>query len=80
MRRSRSTVINLALILMQVLTPWVHAHTGGETMGFLHVPGLERLAYGAPAVTDEAVADPADIIVGVPVGVELGGNRLGGGW
>jgi hypothetical protein len=78
MRRSRSTVINLALILMQVLAPWVHAHTGGETMGFLHVPGLERLAYGATAVTDGAVAHPPDIILGVPAGVQTGGNRLGG--
>jgi hypothetical protein len=36
-------VFFILLVLMQVIAPWVHAHTGRETGGFWHVPGLEFL-------------------------------------
>jgi len=57
------------LTLMQVIAPWVHAHTGGETGGFLHVPGLEFLAKGEKVLAqlDTSPIDQ-DVIVGVQAG------------
>lgn len=51
---------------MQVIAPWVHAHTGDETGGFLHVPGLEFLSK-AGETSAQADAPPLDddVIIGV---------------
>lgn len=57
------------LALMQVIAPWVHAHTGTETGGFLHVPGLEFLSK-AGETSAQADAPPLDhdVIIGVQAG------------
>ncbi|CAI8888244.1 conserved protein of unknown function [Methylocaldum szegediense] len=54
---------------MQVIAPWVHAHTGTETGGFLHVPGLEFLSK-ATETSAQADAPPLDhdVIIGVQAG------------
>jgi len=57
------------LTLTQVIAPWVHAHTGGETGGFLHVPGLEFLSKsGETAAQADAPPLDRDVIVGVQAG------------
>lgn len=76
MSRPRSIFLCLLLILVQLLSPWVHAHTGGETGGQLHMPGLERLHGPKSAFTDEADASVMDILVGVQAGIELSGQSL----
>jgi hypothetical protein len=57
------------LALMQMLAPWVHAHTGVEKGGLLHMPGLEFLAGGETgcAVLD-AQPGGTDLIVSVQAG------------
>lgn len=54
---------------MQVIAPWTHAHTGDETGGFLHVPGLEFFSKTGKA-TIQADAPPLerDVIIGVQAG------------
>jgi hypothetical protein len=54
---------------MQVIAPWVHAHTGNETGGFLHVPGLEFFSKTGKAAI-QAYVPPLDrdIIIGVQAG------------
>lgn len=57
------------LVLTQMLMPWVHAHTGVEKGGFLHVPGLEFLAEtGKGCAAADAQPGGAGLIVGVQVG------------
>lgn len=65
------------LVLMQLLAPWVHAHTGTETGGFLHLPGLESLAKSGEAHAAAGLqAGMADLIVGVQVGVPNDGQGV----
>jgi len=77
MSRRRSIFLCLLLILVQLLSPWVHAHTGGETGGQLHIPGLERLHVQKSALSVEADASATDILVGVQAGIEHSGQALG---
>ena len=77
MNRLRSIFLCSLLILVQLLSPWVHAHTGGETGGALHIPGLERLHGPKSAFSDEADASAPDILVGVQAGIEHSGQSLG---
>lgn len=75
MSRSPPRCIHLMLILLQFLAPWVHAHTGGETLEFFHVPGLERLASAAVETPGGASASAIDVIVGIPAGIEYAGHN-----
>lgn len=77
MSRPRSLFLCLLLILVQLLSPWGHAHTAGETGGQLHIPGLERLHGQKSALSDEAAASATDILVGVQAGIEHSGQSLG---
>ena len=77
MNRLRSIFLCSLLILVQLLSPWVHAHTGGETGGALHIPGLERLHGPKSALSDETDASATDILVGVQAGIEHSGQLLG---
>lgn len=59
----------LLLVLMQCLAPWLHAHSGVETGGFLHLPGLEFLAGTSGDCTmSDARTGETDLIVGMPAG------------
>jgi hypothetical protein len=59
----------LLLVWLQVLSPWVHAHTGAETGGGLHMPGLERLGLPAPGCAAGAARpDASGLLVAVPSG------------
>ncbi|MBP1152876.1 MULTISPECIES: hypothetical protein [Methylocaldum] len=63
------TILLVLLTLMQVIAPWVHAHTGGETGGFLHVPGLEFLSKsGETSVQADAPPLDQDVIISVQAG------------
>jgi len=56
-------------MLMQVIAPWVHAHTGGETGGFLHLPGLEFLSKsGETSARADAPPLDQDVIISVQAG------------
>ena len=66
---------HLALVLLQLFTPWAHAHTGAETMAGLHLPGLEWIgAINGPE--DRGSVSAVDIIVGVATGLMPGGPTL----
>lgn len=69
MTRAPRLALTLLLVLMQCFAPWVHAHSGVERGGFLHLPGLEFLAgqSGGCALSD-ARHDGTDLIVGVQAG------------
>jgi hypothetical protein len=70
MTRASRLALYALLVLMQILAPWVHAHTGRETGGFLHLPGLESLAgSGKGYAVADLQAGTADVIVGVQAGV-----------
>lgn len=56
----------LLLVLMQILAPWVHAHTGMERGGFGHLPGLEFLHETSDGYTPADTGH--DWIVGVQAG------------
>ncbi len=77
MSRPCSLLLCPLLILIQLLSPWVHAHTGCETGERLHIPGLEQLR--GPGAVSAAQADlhAADTLVGVQAGIEQCGFRLG---
>jgi hypothetical protein len=77
MTRAPRVALFLLLALMQAIAPWVHAHTGLETGGFLHLPGLEFLAPGGqgPAAT-EAAPDAMDLIVGIQAGAWNGDGAV----
>jgi hypothetical protein len=77
MSRPRSILVCLPLILIQLLSPWVHAHTGCETGGLLHIPGLERLRASEAGPTAQADLYAADTLVGVQSGIENSSYRLG---
>ncbi len=67
------TVLFLLLATMQAISPWVHAHTGEERGGFLHLPGLEFLVRGdRDALSADARADRGDLIVAIQAGVRHG--------
>ena len=73
MDRYRSILLSLTLMLMQVLSPWVHAHVGQETGGSWHLPGLERInaLETESAMPVMAEVDP-DVIVVMQTGTESG--------
>lgn len=74
MTRAPRLALYALLVLMQILAPWVHAHTGRETGGFLHLPGLESLAKSGKAYgAVDLQAGLADVIVGVQAGFPDGG-------
>jgi len=80
MDRYRSILLSLSLMLMQVFSPWVHAHVGQETGGFLHLPGLERIkAVDTETMLPELAAIDADLIVVMQIGMEPGGSPLSDG-
>ena len=82
MDRYRSILLSLNLMLMQVISPWVHAHVGHETGGFLHLPGLERIkAVDTETETalPEVAAIDADVIVVMQAGMESVGFQLSDG-
>lgn len=56
------------LCLFQILSPWVHAHTGGETGVRLHIPGLENLVSHPEGYSARQWDSNADLIVGVQAG------------
>lgn len=71
-RTSRLFIIGL-LALMQMIAPLVHAHAGGgQSLGFVHVPGLEFLAEqsrdSVQCASQEAVQD---VIVDLAQGLKL---------
>lgn len=72
MSHPRSILVYPLLILIQLFSPWVHAHTGCETGGVLHIPGLERMQGQA----DTTSAQAADMLVGVQSGIEQTDYRL----
>ncbi|MGX2038683.1 hypothetical protein ACWJKU_00905 [Methylocaldum sp. MU1018] len=58
------------LTLMQVIAPWVHAHTAGETNAFLHMPGLEFLSKSGKNLVQADVSPlDQDIVVGIQAGL-----------
>lgn len=69
MIRAPRLVLCILLVLTQVLAPWVHAHMGVETGGFLHLPGLEMAAKTAPGCAAEASPGDRDVIVVMQAGV-----------
>lgn len=70
MTRAPRLVLCCLLVLMQILAPWVHAHTGAETGGFLHLPGLESFAEaGTGCAAADALPGDMDLIVAVQAGV-----------
>ncbi len=77
MSRPRSILVCMLLILIQLLSPWVHAHTGYETGGVLHIPGLERLRAPEAGPTAQADLYAADTLLGVQSGIEHSSYRLG---
>ena len=77
MSRPRSLLFCPLLILMQLFSPWVHAHTGCETGGLLHIPGLERLRGPEAAPTAQADLYATDTLVGVQSGIKQSSYRLG---
>lgn len=80
MDRYRSILLSLNLMLMQVISPWVHAHVGQETGGFLHLPGLERIkAVDTETALPELAAIDADVIVVMQTGMEPVGSPLSDG-
>lgn len=78
MTRAPRLALYVLLVLMQIIAPWVHAHTGAETGGFLHLPGLEFLAKGGED-WGAAGTPPGgtDVIVSVPAGVWDGAGAAG---
>lgn len=73
MDRHRSILLSLTLMLMQVLSPWVHAHVGQETGGSWHLPGLERINAVETETAMPVMADvDADLIVVMQTGTEPG--------
>lgn len=69
MPRPLRLVLLVLFVLMQSIAPWVHAHTGTETGGLLHLPGLESLERHDSDITlNDGLAD-LDLIVSVPAGV-----------
>ena len=68
--RLRNLLLTIILVLIQVLVPWVHAHTGTETGGGLHMPGLESMGSSDPAYTSDASAYQTDVIVAVQFGIQ----------
>ena len=72
MSQPRSILVYPLLILIQLFSPWVHAHTGCETGGVLHIPGLERMQGPADVTTAQA----ADMLIGVQSGIEQTDYRL----
>jgi hypothetical protein len=70
MTRTPRLVLCTLLLMMQVIAPWVHAHTGAETGGFLHLPGLEFLGKdGKDRVAVGSLPEGTDMIVSVQAGV-----------
>lgn len=75
MTRALRLVLFFLLVSMQILAPWVHAHTGTETGGFLHWPGLESLAkIGKACEGADRPHGVADVIIGMQVGVPDSGQ------
>ena len=73
MDRYRSILLSLTLMLMQVLSPWVHAHVGQETGGSWHLPGLERInALETESAMPVMAEVDADVIVVMQTGTESG--------
>ncbi|CAL1240083.1 hypothetical protein [Candidatus Methylocalor cossyra] len=70
MTRCPRFAVFLVLALMQMLAPWVHAHTGLERGGFLHLPGLENLARRSAddCAAAASQADQRDLIVAMQAG------------
>lgn len=69
MTRAPRLALTLLLVLMQCFAPWVHAHTGVERGGFLHLPGLEFLAgQSGGCALSNARPGGTDLIVGVQAG------------
>ncbi|MGZ8248889.1 hypothetical protein [Methylomagnum sp.] len=69
MTRAPRLALCLLLVLMQLLAPWVHAHTGAETGGFMHLPGLEAFVDSEEGYATARLArDGLDVIVGVQAG------------
>lgn len=70
------TALFLLLALTQIIAPWVHAHAGEETGGFMHLPGLEFRARDDRAALTPAAArmGDADWIVGIQAGIRHGGE------
>ena len=56
------------LCLFQILSPWVHAHTGEETGARLHVPGLERFFTDDQGISAQKWDFASDLIVSVQAG------------
>jgi hypothetical protein len=58
------------LALMQIIAPWVHAHTGAETGSGWHIPGLEFLSKDGQSFSTAGESTYVmDRIVGIPAGV-----------
>lgn len=56
------------LCLFQILSPWVHAHTGEERGVRLHVPGLEKLLPHDQGFSAQKWDLASDLIVSVQAG------------
>lgn len=70
MTRAPRLVLCTLLLMMQIIAPWVHAHTGAETGGFLHLPGLESLGKGGKDLAAAGLLPGGtDMIVSVQAGV-----------
>lgn len=77
MTRLFASSLRLALILIQFLAPWVHAHAERETGGLFHIPGLERWRDGeGSAAAGTYPAEPADHIAGMQQGFTRGVSGL----
>ena len=77
MSRHRSLFLCPLLILIQLLSPWVHAHTGCDTGEPLHIPGLERLRGPEAISMPQTDLSAADTLVGIQAGIQQSGFRLG---
>jgi len=56
--------------LRNLLLTIIHAHTGTETGGGLHMPGLESMGSSDPAYTSDASEYQTDVIVAVQFGIQ----------
>lgn len=77
MTRLTQHALYLLLVLMQTIAPWVHAHTGTETGGILHLPGLEFFSGPHPqaSAAEGRIAMQQDFIVFMQAGYQNGGTH-----
>lgn len=80
MIRALRILAALLLAILQLCSPWVHAHSGQETGAAWHMPGMEALGLGQRACPAAIAGSDglamADMIVTIGAGCETKADRL----